>query len=45
MRGADYLAPAWNPDAYRRERTLEFMTIGTEEGAHWTNLWLVVVDE
>jgi len=43
-RGADHLAPGWDPDAFRGQSTLEIMTIGTNEGEHWTTLWLVVVD-
>jgi hypothetical protein len=42
--GADDLAPGWDPDAFRGRSTLEIMTIGTEEGEHWTRLWWVVVD-
>jgi hypothetical protein len=41
-RGAD--APGWDPDAFRGQSTLEIMTVGTEEGEHWTRLWWVVVD-
>ena len=41
---ADDLAPRWDPDAFRGQSTLEIMTIGTEEGEHWTRLWWVVVD-
>jgi hypothetical protein len=43
-RSADKLAPGWDPDAFRQASTLEIMTIGTEEGEHWTKLWWVVVD-
>lgn len=42
--GADHFAPGWDPDAFRGQSTLEIMTIGTNEGEHWTRLWLVVVD-
>jgi len=38
------LAPGWDPNAFRGQRTLEIMTIETDSGAHWTRLWLVVVD-
>lgn len=41
-RGAD--VPGWDPDAFRGQSTLEIMTIGTEEGEHWTRLWWVVID-
>jgi hypothetical protein len=43
-RGADNPVPGWDPDALRGQSTLEIMTIGTEEGEHWTRLWWVVVD-
>ena len=43
-RGADHTAPGWDPDAFRGQSTLEIMTIGTEEGEHWTRLWWVVLD-
>ena len=43
-RSADKLAPGWDPKAFSGQGTLEIMTIGTEEGEHWTKLWLVVVD-
>jgi hypothetical protein len=35
---------AWNPEAYRDVSTLEVLTVGPEEGEHWSTLWLVVVD-
>jgi hypothetical protein len=38
------LAAGWNPDAFRDQRTLQIMTTGAEEGAHWSKLWLVVID-
>jgi len=34
----------WNPDAFRDQRSLQILTIGAEEGAHWSKLWLVVID-
>jgi len=43
-RGADPSVSGWDPDAFRGQSTLEIMTIGTEEGEHWTRLWWVVVD-
>jgi hypothetical protein len=43
-RGADHSVSGWDPDAFRGQSTLEIMTIGTEEGEHWTRLWWVVVD-
>src|SRR5215831_14926993 len=38
------LAPGWDPNAFRSERTLQIMTTDPEEGAHWSKLWLVVID-
>ena len=38
------LVAGWNPDAFRDQRTLEIMTTGADEGAHWSKLWLVVID-
>ena len=38
------LAAGWNPDAFRDQRTLQIMTTGADEGAHWSKLWLVVID-
>jgi len=38
------LVAGWDPDAFRDQRTLQIMTTGAEEGAHWSKLWLVVID-
>src|SRR5215469_1316410 len=38
------LVAGWDPDAFRAQRTLQLMTTGAEEGAHWSKLWLVVID-
>ena len=38
------VAPGWDPDAFRKESTLQIMTTGPEEGEHWSRLWLVVID-
>jgi hypothetical protein len=35
---------AWDPAAFSKEDTLEFLTIGPEEGEHWSTVWLVVID-
>jgi hypothetical protein len=37
-------APGWDPNAFRDQSALEIMTIGPEEGEHWSRLWLVVID-
>jgi hypothetical protein len=36
---------AWSPAAFRDLRTLEFKTVGADEGEHWSTVWLVVVDD
>lgn len=36
--------PGWDPNAFREQSTLQIMTIGPEEGEHWSKLWLVVID-
>lgn len=35
---------AWEPARYVDEDTLEFLTVGPEEGEHWSYVWLVVLD-
>jgi hypothetical protein len=35
---------AWDPEKYRELDTLEFLTVGPEEGEHWSIVWLVVLD-
>ena len=44
VRAADAVAPGWEPGAFRDQSTLQIMTTGPEEGEHWSNLWLVVID-
>ncbi len=41
---ADNPVPGWDPNSFRDQSTLQIMTIGPEEGEHWSNLWLVVID-
>lgn len=38
------LAAGWDPGAFRDQRTLQIMTTDAEEGAHWSKLWLAVID-
>ncbi len=38
------LVDGWQPAAFRDLPTLEFRTIGPEEGEHWSTVWLVVID-
>ena len=35
----------WNPADVADEGTLEFLTVGPEEGEHWSTVWFVVIDE
>lgn len=37
-------AAGWTPDAWKDIDTLEFRTVGPEEGEHWSIVWLVVID-
>jgi len=41
---ADNSVPSWDPFALRDQSTLQIMTVGPEEGEHWSRLWLAVVD-
>jgi hypothetical protein len=36
--------PSWDPGAFSGLRTLQFLTVGPEEGPHWSTVWLVVLD-
>jgi hypothetical protein len=36
---------AWDPPAFSKEETLEVLTLGPEEGEHWSTVWLVVIDD
>ena len=37
-------AVEWDPQAISKQETLEFLTVGPEEGEHWSTVWLVVID-
>lgn len=39
------VVPQWDPAAFRDIDTLEFMTVGPDEGKHWSTVWLVVIDD
>src|SRR5215831_10776764 len=41
---ADNTVPGWDPISFRDQNTLQIMTVGPEEGEHWSRLWLVVID-
>jgi len=35
---------AWDPQAFTKEQTLEFLTVEPGGGEHWSTVWLVVID-
>ena len=37
-------AGEWTPSAWKDLGTLEFLTVGPDEGEHWSTVWLVVID-
>ena len=39
------VVPRWDPAAFRTLDTLEFLTVGPDEGPHWSTVWLVVVED
>lgn len=41
---AEPTVPTWDPAAFAPLRTLQFLTVGPEEGPHWSTVWLVVLD-
>lgn len=41
---APVFAAEWDPQAFSKENTLEYLTNGAEEGEHWSTVWLVVID-
>jgi hypothetical protein len=42
--GRQPVVPQWDPAAFRDLDTLQFLTVGPEEGPHWSTVWLVVID-
>lgn len=34
----------WDPAAFHDLPTLEFKTVGADEGEHWSTVWLAVID-
>jgi hypothetical protein len=36
---------SWDPPTLAREDTLEFLTVGPDEGEHWSRVWVVAVDD
>jgi hypothetical protein len=39
-----HAAPEWNPTELGDQSTIEFLTVGREEGEHWSTVWFVVID-
>ena len=39
-----HAAPAWAPAELGDRSTLEFLTVGPEEGEHWSTVWFVLID-
>lgn len=37
-------AQEWNPTEFAGQDTLDFLTLGPQEGEHWNRVWLVVLD-
>jgi hypothetical protein len=40
-----HAAPQWSPIEVRDQSTIEFLTVGPEEGEHWSTVWFVVIDD
>ncbi len=38
------VAPGWDPNAFKDDSTLQVATTSPGESEHWSNLWLVVID-
>jgi hypothetical protein len=41
----DKAAPGWDPAVFRDASTIKIMTTEPDVGEHWSNLWVVVIDE
>jgi hypothetical protein len=37
-------AAGWSPAAIADRGTVEFLTVGPDEGEHWSTVWFVVID-
>ena len=35
----------WQPATFADESTVEFLTVGADEGEHWSTVWFVVLDD
>src|SRR5271167_4116676 len=43
-RAEDKVVPGWDPAVFRDASTIKIMTTEPDVGAHWSNLWVVVID-
>jgi hypothetical protein len=44
LSGSPAAGSAWDPNAFKDESTLQFLTVGPDEGEHWSTVWLAVID-
>ena len=44
-RAEDKAVQGWDPEAFRDTSTIKIMTTEPDVGKHWSNLWVVVIDE
>ena len=44
VRSSNVFAQQWDPSAFSKESTLQFLTVGPNEGEHWSTVWLVLID-
>jgi hypothetical protein len=44
-RADDKAVQGWDPEVFRDTSTIKIMTTEPDVGEHWSNLWVVVIDE
>jgi hypothetical protein len=44
-RADDKAVQGWDPEVFRDASTIKIMTTEPDVGEHWSNLWIVVIDE
>jgi hypothetical protein len=44
-RADDKAVQGWDPEVFRDTSTIKIMTTEPDIGEHWSNLWVVVIDE
>jgi hypothetical protein len=44
-RADDKAVQGWDPEVFREASTIKIMTTEPDVGEHWSNLWIVVIDE